>query len=63
MQEKAWKFFQFWTSNEACAQARSRSQSTRRCQVLRFTPEAQFVAALAIDGGPEADVLYWDWQC
>jgi hypothetical protein len=60
-QEKAWKFFQFWTSNEACEQARPTSRAARPCQVRGFSPEADFVAALAIEGGPESDVLYWDW--
>jgi hypothetical protein len=60
-QEKAWKFFQFWTSNEACAQARPFPRSLHACQVREFSPEAEFVAALAIDGGPEAQVRYWDW--
>lgn len=62
-QEKAWKFFRFWTSNEACAQARPSSRSSQSCQVRGFSPEAEFIAALAIEGGPEADVLYWDWAC
>jgi len=63
-QEKAWKFFQFWTSNEACAQASpvsTSTRSTRSCEVRGFSPEADYVAALALGGGPEADVLYWDW--
>jgi len=58
-EEKAWKFFQFWTSNEACAQA----QPSSRTPCLGFSPEADFIAALAIQGGPEARVVYWDWQC
>ena len=62
LREKAWKFFQFWTTNEACAQACPTSRSTHTHQVRGFSPEADFIAALAIDGGPEADVLYWDWQ-
>jgi len=62
-QEKAWKFFQFWTSNEACAQAHPSSQSANACQVREFSPEADFIAALAVEGGPEAEVLYWDRQC
>jgi len=62
-QEKAWKFFQFWTSNEACAQAGPLSRSSHSCHVRGFSPEAEFVAALAIEGGPEAHILYWDWQC
>jgi len=61
-QEKAWKFFQFWTSNEACAQAHPSSQFTHTCQVRRFSPEADFIAAVAVEGGPETDVHYWDWQ-
>lgn len=61
-QEKAWKFFQFWTSNEACAQARPSSQSIHSCQVREFLPEADFIAALAVEGGPKAEVLYWDWE-
>jgi hypothetical protein len=62
-QEKAWKFFQFWTSNEACAQARPTSAyHCRACQVRGFSPEADFIAALAIEGGPEAELFYWDWQ-
>jgi hypothetical protein len=61
--EKAWKFFQFWTSNEACAQAHPSAQSAHRYQVRGFSPEADFIAALAVGGGPDADVLYWDWQC
>jgi len=62
-QEKAWKFFQFWTSNEACEQARPSSRAARSCEVRGFSPEADFIAALAVDGGPEAGVLYWDWSC
>ena len=66
-QEKAWKFFQFWTSNEACAQARpSSSHSSQSCQVRGFSPEADFIAALAVEGGPGGGgLLYldWDWQC
>ena len=62
-EEKAWKFFQFWTSNEACAQARPSSRSSRSCEVRGFSPEADFIAALAVEGGPEAGVLYWDWSC
>ena len=61
-QEKAWKFFRFWTSNEACAQARPSTQSARACQVREFSPEADFIAAVAIEGGPEPGLLYWDWQ-
>lgn len=59
-QEKAWKFFEFWTSNEACAQARP--SSTHSCQVGGFSPEPGFIAALAVGEGPESEVLYWDWQ-
>jgi hypothetical protein len=62
-QEKAWKFFQFWTSNEACAQAHPASRASQSCKVRGFSPEADFVAALAVGGGPEAEILYWDWQC
>ncbi len=62
LHEKAWKFFQFWTSNEACEQARPFSRATRACQVRGFSPETDFIAALAIQGGPEAGVLYWDWS-
>jgi len=62
-QEKAWKFFQFWTSNEACAQARPSSRASHSCQVRGFSPEADFIAALAVEGGPETEVLYWDWVC
>ena len=61
-QEKAWKFFQFWTSNEACAQARPSSQSAHACQVRGFSPDADYIAALAVEDGPEAGLLYWDWQ-
>ncbi len=61
-QEKAWKFFQFWTSNEACEQARPSSCSAHACQVRDFSPEPDFIAALAIQGGPEAGLLYWDWN-
>jgi hypothetical protein len=61
-QEKAWKFFQFWTSNEACAQARPSQPAALSCQVRGFSPEAEFVAALAVEGGPEAGVWYWDWS-
>ena len=60
-QEKAWKFFQFWTSNEACAQARPSPESDH-CQVRGFSPEADFIAALAMEGGPEAECNLWDWQ-
>ena len=63
LQEKAWKFFQFWTSNEACAQARPSSPTSHACQVRGFSPEANFIAALAVEGGPEAGLLYWDWTC
>ena len=61
-QEKAWKFFRFWTSNEACEQARPSSRATKACHVHGFSPEREFIAALAVQGGPEADVLYWDWN-
>jgi hypothetical protein len=61
--EKAWKFFQIWTSNEACAQARRSARSNRCCQVRGFSPEADFVAALAVEGGPDIELLYWDWEC
>ena len=63
VQEKAWKFFQFWTSNEACAQARPKSLSSPACRVSGFSPEADFIAALAVEGGPEAGVVFWDWSC
>jgi len=62
-QEKAWKFFRFWTSSEACAQAHPSPRSTPCCQIRVFSPEADFIAALAVEGGPEAEVVYWDWQC
>jgi hypothetical protein len=61
-QEKAWKFFQFWTSNEACEQARPSSRSAHACHVRGFSPETDFIAALAIQGGPEAEMVYWDWN-
>jgi hypothetical protein len=61
-QEKAWKFFQFWTSNEACEQARPSSLSAHACQVRDFSPEPDFIAALAIQGGAEASLFYWDWN-
>jgi hypothetical protein len=61
LQEKAWKFFQFWTSNEACAQARTKSFSSQGPRVSGFSPEEDFIAALAVEGGPEAGVLFWDW--
>jgi len=63
LREKAWKFFQFWTSNEACAQAHISPRSTHACRVQGFSPEADFVAALAIEGGPDIELHYWDWQC
>jgi hypothetical protein len=62
LQEKAWKFFQFWTSNEACAQAKPKSLPSHACRVSGFSPEADFIAALAVEGGPEAGVLFWDWS-
>jgi hypothetical protein len=62
LQEKAWKFFQFWTSNAACEQARPSSVSAHACQVHDFSPEPDFIAALAIQGGPEARLSYWDWN-
>jgi hypothetical protein len=62
LQEKAWKFFQFWTSNEACDQAHTSSRSAHACQVRDFSPEPDFIAALAIRGGPEASLFYWDWN-
>jgi 4'-phosphopantetheinyl transferase len=62
LQEKAWKFFQFWTSNEACAQARPKSLTSQACRVSGFSPEADFIAALAVDGGPDAGVRFWDWS-
>jgi hypothetical protein len=62
-QEKAWKFFQFWTSNEACEQARPSSRTKLSCEVRGFTPEADFIAALAVDGGPEVGIIFWDWIC
>jgi len=62
-QEKAWKFFQFWTSNEACAQAQPSRRPIHPCHVRGFSPEADFIAALAVEGGPEAEILYLDWQC
>jgi hypothetical protein len=64
--EKAWKFFQFWTSNEACTQALPStrpSHSTYACEVRGFSPEEDFVAALAVEGGQDIELLYWDWQC
>lgn len=60
-QEKAWKFFQFWTSNEACDQARHLTRSRDACHVQGFMPDAGFVAALALEGGPEARIIYWEW--
>lgn len=62
-EEKAWKFFQFWTSNEACEQARPSSRTQVSCEVRGFSPEADFIAALAVNGGPEAGVVFWDWVC
>jgi hypothetical protein len=62
LQEKAWKFFQFWTSNEACEQARPCSQSAHACQVRDFSPEPDFIAALAIEGGADVGLFYWDWS-
>ena len=62
-QEKAWKFFQFWTSNEACVQARPSTRAPLTCEVRGFSPEADFIAALAVNGGPEAGVVFWDWVC
>jgi hypothetical protein len=59
-QEKAWKFFRFWTSNEACAQALP--SSIHSCRVRTFSPAPSFVAALALHGGPEPVVSYWDWM-
>jgi hypothetical protein len=63
LREKAWKFFRFWTSNEACAQAHPSTRSGHSCEVRGFSPEADFVAALAVEGGPDIELLYWDWQC
>jgi hypothetical protein len=63
LQEKAWKFFQFWTSNEACEQARPFSASGPACKVRGFSPESDFIAALAVESGPEPGVVYWDWLC
>jgi hypothetical protein len=60
-QEKAWKFFQFWTSNEACAKTQPFSRSPSH--VNGFSPEPDFIAALAVQGGPEPEFRYWDWQC
>lgn len=61
--EKAWKFFQFWTTSEARAKALPPSQSSRPCEVRGFSPEPDFIAALALQGGPAADIQFWDWQC
>jgi len=59
-QEKAWKFFQIWTSNEACAQAHP--SSAHSCRVHAFSPHTGFIAALALNGGPDFELSYWDWQ-
>jgi hypothetical protein len=61
-QEKAWKFFRFWTTSEACDQARPVSRASQACHVRGFSPELGFVAALASQGGPEPSILYWDWN-
>ena len=62
-EEKAWKFFQFWTSNEACAKAQPQSSRfAQPCRVRGFSPAAEYIAALAVEGGPEAAISYWDWN-
>ena len=63
-QEKAWKFFQFWTSNEACAQLQTSSTHAEPLpwRLHKFSPGRNFVAALAVHGGPEPHVHFWDCQ-
>lgn len=62
-QEKAWKFFDFWTTSEACFRANPMHsrQPASQLSLHRLSPADGFLAAVAVSGGSSRLAL-WDWN-
>lgn len=66
--ERAWKFYDLWTSTEARLKAEGQGigQDLRvlepdRWSLLTLTPAAGYAAALAVEGG-DFQLACWSWQ-
>lgn len=66
--ERAWKFYDLWTSAEARLKATGRGLSEGlklispdRWSLLKLTPAAGYAAALAVEGG-DFQLECWSWQ-
>ncbi len=66
--QRAWKFYDLWTSNEARLKASGQgiAQGLRvlepdRWSVHKVTPADGYAAALAVEGG-DCQLTYWSWQ-
>ena len=62
--EKAWKFFDFWTTSEACSKAKASAMQQRPTDffsIHRLLPASGFLAALAVHRRC-ARVALWDWR-
>ena len=65
-EEKAWKFFDFWTTGEACFRAAPMTtthlnSASNRLSLHRLSPAEGFVAAGAV-AGARSRLALWDWQ-
>ena len=66
--QRAWKFYDIWTCTEAQLKASGlglsqgpRVPDTDRWSLLKFTPQAGYAAAVAVEGG-DFELTCWSWQ-
>jgi 4'-phosphopantetheinyl transferase len=60
--EKAWKFFDFWTTSEATSKAAPmHSAAKSRLSLHKLAPANGFLATLAVSGA-EPCLALWDWR-
>lgn len=62
-EQKAWKFFDFWTTNEACLKATSlhSTHSSASLSLYKLVPATGFLATVAIHGA-DSRLALWAWQ-
>lgn len=63
-EQKAWKFFDFWTTNEARSKAAPMHpfRSASPLSVHRLSPADGFLAAVAFGGPQSSRLALWDWR-
>jgi hypothetical protein len=61
-EQKAWKFFDFWTTNEACSKVAAMCQTSKSTLSFhKLLPADGFLATLAVGGG-SSHLALWDWR-